>query len=219
MGILSRLFGGGNDDQQRREDEQRRGYGQSERVQTTDEQAVARYRYMLQTAPPETIEQAHAESFAKLTPEQRQMVLQGLSQENPEAARVSPNDPNGMARLATRAEINRPGTMERTFGNMGGGRGGMGGGMMGGGMGMGGMIAGSLMGSIAGTFIGSAIAHQFFDNDPGAAEQFGNDGYDANSDGGGDAGGDAGMMDTGGDTGGFEDTGDFGGDFGGDFDA
>ena len=37
-----------------------------------DEAAIARYRYMLKTAPPETIEQAHAEAFAQLTPEQRQ---------------------------------------------------------------------------------------------------------------------------------------------------
>ena len=32
----------------------------------------------LRTAPPETIEEAHAEAFAKLTPEQRRMVLQEL---------------------------------------------------------------------------------------------------------------------------------------------
>ena len=34
---------------------------------------------MLRTAPPETVEQAHEEAFAKLTPEQRQQVLSGLS--------------------------------------------------------------------------------------------------------------------------------------------
>ncbi len=49
-----------------------------------DEQAVERYRYMLRTAPPETIERAHAESFAQLTPEQRQMALQELSSNVPE---------------------------------------------------------------------------------------------------------------------------------------
>ena len=40
----------------------------------TDEQAIARYKYMLKTAPPETIEQAHQEAFAQLTPQQRQQV-------------------------------------------------------------------------------------------------------------------------------------------------
>jgi hypothetical protein len=34
-----------------------------DRPQSADEQAIARYRYMLKTAPPETIEQAHAEAF------------------------------------------------------------------------------------------------------------------------------------------------------------
>ena len=46
---------------------------------TTDEQAIARYRYRLKTAPPETIEQAHAEAFAQLTPEQRQQLLMTIT--------------------------------------------------------------------------------------------------------------------------------------------
>ena len=42
----------------------------------TDEQALARYRYMLATAPPEDIERAHEEAFAQLSPEQRQQALE-----------------------------------------------------------------------------------------------------------------------------------------------
>ena len=52
-------------------------------TQTTDEQALARYRYMLATAPPEDIERAHEEAFARLTPEQRQQALQALAQHVP----------------------------------------------------------------------------------------------------------------------------------------
>ena len=37
----------------------------------TDVQALARYRYMLASAPPEDIERAHEEAFARLTPDQR----------------------------------------------------------------------------------------------------------------------------------------------------
>ncbi len=44
---------------------------------TTDAQALERYRYMLATAPPEDIERAHAEAFAKLTPDQRRQALDG----------------------------------------------------------------------------------------------------------------------------------------------
>src|SRR5512138_391836 len=66
-----------------------------------DEQAIARYRYLLRTAPPEAIEQAHAEAFAKLTPEQRRTVLVQLRAATPEGARdATPvmSDPQALAR-------------------------------------------------------------------------------------------------------------------------
>ena len=172
MGLFDSLFGRKDDDQQINS---RAGYGQggyddrrAARPQNADEQAVARYRYMLQTAPPEELEQAHAEAFARLTPEQRQMVLQQVAQTVPESERRNlSDDPRSLARAATRAEMREPGTMERMMGGrqMGGGMG-MGGGMMGGGMmgGMGGMLAGSLLASVAGGFIGSSIANSFFSN-------------------------------------------------------
>ena len=68
MGFLDRIFGN-----------EKPAVAPRNRIATAgspDEQALQRYRYMLQTAPPETIEQAHREAFAKLTPEQRQLVLQ-----------------------------------------------------------------------------------------------------------------------------------------------
>ena len=135
-------------------------------AQTGDEQALDRYRYMLRTAPPETIEQAHAEAFAKLTPQQRNMLLQQLSADLPEAERAAAagaakDDPQSLARLATRAEVRQPGTMERAFGGMGGR-----------GMGMGGMMAGSFLSTIAGLVVGSAIAQSFFgDSRPGDIAQ------------------------------------------------
>lgn len=202
-----------------------RSAGQTPR-QPSDEQALARYRYMLQTAPPEALEQAHEEAFAQLTPEQRRMALEQLAQATPENERAAlSEDPRSLARAATRAEMRQPGTMERTFGG-----GGMAGGM-GGGMGMGGMMAGGLLTGIAGAFIGSAIAHSFFSN-PAVAQDYsqseaaqetgdtavadealaGNVDADGNTDPYGDPGdavdpyGDPGAADS-----------DFGGDFGGDF--
>ena len=179
MGILDRLFGRGDGDRERREREAQAGYGRVQggygadagrygrRNQTpTDEQALERYRYMLRTAPPDQIEQAHAEAFAKLTPEQRQMALQELANNVPAGERPTSDDPRSLARAATRAEMRQPGTIERAFGGARGGMGGMG---MGG-IGMGGMLAGSFMATLAGSFIGTAIAQSFFDNDPGFAE-------------------------------------------------
>lgn len=159
---------------------------------TGDDQAVERYRYLLRTAPPETIEQAHAEAFARLTPEQRRMVLAELSGDLPEGERAAAmrggDDPRALARTATRAEMRDPGTLERRFG----------------GMSMGGMMAGSFMSTIAGVVVGSAIADAFFFDE-----------------GGGDSGGDSadagGYDDSGDASGGFGELGadDFGGDFGG----
>ncbi|MGH8532586.1 MAG: hypothetical protein ACREV1_07630 [Gammaproteobacteria bacterium] len=149
MGLFDMLFG--ND----------KTSPQQQHGQSADDQAVARYRYMLKTAPPETVEEAHAEAFARLTSEQRSLVLQSLSESVPSAERTQSTDPNALARLATRAEMRQPGTMERTLGRAGGG------------VGLGGLMAGSLLSTIAGTVIGSMIAQQFFANDAQAPEETG----------------------------------------------
>ena len=116
---------------------------------SSDAQALERYRYMLQTAPPETIEQAHQEAFAKLSPEQRRQVLAELARTSPanESAAIAAtpvDDTRALARVATRAEIRQPGTMERTLGGAG--------------MGLG----ASLLSSFAMGFLGSMVASSFF---------------------------------------------------------
>lgn len=127
-----------------------------------DEQAIARYRYLLKTAPPEAIEQAHAEAFAQLTPDQRRQVLQQIAQVTPDAERPvlerNPNDPQTLARAATRAEMRQPGVLERMFGSTAP----AGGAAFGAAPGLGSMMAGSLLGSVAGTVLGSMIAQEFF---------------------------------------------------------
>ena len=60
---------------------------------TEDERAIARYKYLLRTAPPEDIERVHTEAFGKLTPEQRQMVLQRLNEDLPESERRAATSP------------------------------------------------------------------------------------------------------------------------------
>jgi hypothetical protein len=170
----------------------------------TDEQALARYRYMLATAPPEEIERAHEEAFAQLTPEQRRQALQALAQHVP-PSEIRGDDPASLARTATRAEIRQPGTIERAWG---GGAPGFG-------------LGSLFLTTLAASFIGTAIAQSFFDSDPGVSSD------DANPDGeatGTDAGwseSEAGPGDSGGNSGGDYGGGDFGGgdvgggDFGG----
>ncbi len=165
-----------------------------------DERALQRYRYMLKTAPPETIEQAHEEAFAKLTSAQRAQALRELAAATPEEERAAlaggRDDPKSLARLATRAEMRRPGTNERTFGGAGGG---LGMGSMMGGMG------GTILASLAAGFVGSMVAQQFLDfaddsgfgeddagEQPGDGETYADAGDDYGDLGGGDFGGDFG---------------------------
>jgi hypothetical protein len=211
MDMLRRLFGG---------DEPTSQVGRSlprSRELSADEQAVERYRYLVRTAPPETIEEAHAEAFAKLTPEQRRMVLQELDSTLTPAERAAgatyDEDPRSLARLATRAEMRQPGTLERTWSGMPAGAG------MGG-VGMGGLMMGNFMSTIAGVMVGSMIADAFlgnagYDQASAAAADTPTDASGAESGdfGGGDSGfGEGGAFgDIGGDFGGFGDFG--GGDF------
>lgn len=153
MGILDRLFGRDREPEPRPPSPRRQDFG-GPTPADTDQEALERYRYLLRTAPPEAIEQAHAEAFAKLTPTQRSQVLQELSQNVPPHERADRDDPRSLARMATRAEVRQPGTLERAFGGRMGGQG----------VGIGGIIAGSLLGTIAGNVIGTAIAAQLFDD-------------------------------------------------------
>jgi hypothetical protein len=214
MGFLDRLFGGG-DDRRPAPQVPQAPYGQAPRASqrppmSDDELAIERYRYLLRTAPPESIEAVHAEAFAKLTPEQRQQVYRSLAEQAPAGEQVTSDDPQVLARAATRQELRQPGSMERAFAGGPSGRPG--------GPSFGSMVGSSLLGTVAGVVIGSAIAQAFLP-DPGAFDAAGAEGAgDAGagdgaepgaSEGGGDWG-DSGGGDFGGDFGG----GDFGGDFG-----
>jgi hypothetical protein len=114
-----------------------------------EQQALERYRYMLRTAPPETLEQAHAEAFAKLTGEQRRRLLSELAESAPAAERAaiaatSADDAQALARVATRAEVRQPGILERA----------MGAGALG--------FGANLLSSFAMGFVGSMVAQSFF---------------------------------------------------------
>jgi len=183
MGFLDRLFGS---------DEAAAPAAPRREAPTDDQRAIERYRYLLSTAPPETIEQVHAEAFAKLTDEQRAVIYEELSKGAGTGERPLSSEPATLARAATRAEMRQPGTLERSFSNPAYQ-----------GPGFGSMIASSLIGSVAGYVIGSALVSAFLPWDGGSA------------DAAADPGADAGAGDMGGSDMGDSDFGDFGGDFGG----
>jgi hypothetical protein len=108
--------------------------------------AVERYRYLLRTASPEQLEQAHTEAFAQLTPAERTQVLRALA----ETDEVPSDDsPSALARSATRLEVRQPGALDRVFGTTSdtGGR--------------------TLLASMAAGFAGSAVFNLLFDRPGG----------------------------------------------------
>jgi hypothetical protein len=132
-----------------------------------------------------------------LTAEQRLTVLRELGAQVSASEMPRSDDPQSLARLATRAEMRRPGTIEQTFGRAPAGPG----------------PGGIFLSTLAGAFVGTAIAGAFFDNEGAGRETAATDGsagdvgQDSAADGDyGDAGSDFGGDDFGGD--------DFGGDDG-----
>ena len=205
MGFLDRLFGTNPDEEYRRTTEQVR---HASAARSDDEIALERYRYLLRTAPPETIEQVHEEAFAKLTPEQRQMLFTQLKADAPAGDAPMDADPRSLAVSATRSEMRNPGMMERSLGHVGNGA-----------PGFGSMFASSLLGSVAGYVIASSLMGMYMPTDLGGASEAGADtGVDAGSETGVDSGSEAGGDMLSADGGGFGDFGGFGDDGGlGDF--
>lgn len=151
-----------------------------------DEVAIERYRYLLRTAPPDQVEEAHAEAFAQLTPEQRRQVQAQLSETVPANERATSDEPRDLARMATRAEMRSPGTLERNFGSSRG-------------PGFGSMLGASMLGTIGGMVIGSAVADMMFGNSFGDPAQ---DFAGGEEGGGAEAGGEEAGADPGAEAGG-----------------
>jgi hypothetical protein len=165
MGLFDRLRAGLGvqrplHDLAAREDEQR-----------SDEQAIARYRYMLRTAPPEAIEQAHAEAFAQLSPQQRQRLLHAFAADMPDAERAAAlradASPAYLARAATRAEVRQPGAIERTMGSIAMPVAAGPAASAGFAPAFPGAFTGSLLAGMAGSVLGSVIAQRFFTHHDG----------------------------------------------------
>lgn len=214
MGFLDRLFGTNSDSEYRETTNKVRA---ASAARSEDEVAVERYRYLLRTAPPETIEKVHEEAFTKLSPEQRKMLFTQLSADAPRGEAPKADDAHSLAVSATRSEMRKPGTMEKSLGNVSA----AGAGPTGAAPGFGSMFGSSLLGSIAGYVIASTLMSAFlpsFAGDSGASDssEAGSEGGDSAGDAGagGDSSGDFASADGGFDGGGFDGGGFDGGGFG-----
>jgi hypothetical protein len=214
MGFLDRLFGTNSDSEYRETTNKVRA---ASAARSEDEVAVERYRYLLRTAPPETIEKVHEEAFTKLSPEQRKMLFTQLSADAPRGEAPKADDAHSLAVSATRSEMRQPGTMEKSLGNVSA----AGPGQAGAAPGFGSMFGSSLLGSIAGYVIASTLMSAFmpsFAGDSGASDssEAGSESGDSAGDAGagGDSSGEFASADGGFDGGGFDGGGFDGGGFG-----
>lgn len=139
-----------------------------ERSTGSDEELAARrYRFLLRTAPPETIEQVHREAFAHLTDDQRALIYEELSRGAQTGERPLSSEPATLARAATRAEVRRPGTLERVLradrvaGDAQGRPDAVGSGSM---------IGGTVRETVTGYVVGSALVSAFLPFDGGATD-------------------------------------------------
>lgn len=112
---------------------------------------MERYRYLLRTAPPETIEQVHAEAFSRLTESQRALLYEELSRGAGTGERPLSSEPATLARAATRREMRNPGALEQTLT----------------GPSFASIVGGSLLGTVAGYVIGSTLVSAFLPWDSG----------------------------------------------------
>jgi hypothetical protein len=158
MGFLDRVFGAAPASAQPIRSAAQKPAAQ--RPRTDDERALERYRYLMRTAPPETIEQVHAEAFARLSDGQRALIYEELSRGAGTGERPLSSEPATLARAATRAELRQPGSLERSLSGSTAG-------ITPGAPGFGSMLASSLLGTVAGYVVGSALVSAFLPWDAG----------------------------------------------------
>jgi hypothetical protein len=108
--------GYGQQGQQQRPPQQQGG---APRATEADRVALGKYDYLLRTAEPEQLEQVHRDAFARLTPQQRELVQARLTEELPAHEQPRSGSTDDLARAATRGETVHPGLMQRVFGGHG----------------------------------------------------------------------------------------------------
>ena len=85
-----------------------------------DRRAIARYDYLVRTAEPDQLESVHREAFERLTPAQREQLGTTMRSELPEGERPRSEDPQDLARSATRLGVLDPRRLTRLLGRVGG---------------------------------------------------------------------------------------------------
>ena len=122
-GLLGSLFGQDAREEDYRSFDKRSARGRPEDLD--DYEVQQRYRQVLRNAPPELIEDAHAEAFSQLDPRERRMLARRLREQaaqleapfdDPYDRDEYDDDPRTLARMARRAEQRNPNVLDQLFG-------------------------------------------------------------------------------------------------------
>lgn len=120
MDVLKTVFGGGDpDDHERRAQRYQTGYEDNRYDDLDDRDVIDRYGRTVQHAPPEVVEQAHAEAFERLPLEQRRQVVDQYRQVSDDPRQPfsydgftggdRDYDPRNMGRMMGQAQRQQPG--------------------------------------------------------------------------------------------------------------
>lgn len=81
MDVLKNIFGGGTpDNYQQRAQQYQQGYQGGQLGGLSDQDVAQRYQRTVQYAPPDVVEQAHAEAFNRLSPQEQQQIVAQFQQ-------------------------------------------------------------------------------------------------------------------------------------------
>ncbi len=125
--LIGSLFGQGTNPQDvQRFDQQ---YASGSPDQLDDQEVQQRYRQVLRNAPPDVVEDAHAQAFSQLDPQQRQYLAQQLRQQaaqmgtpyqDPRYQGQYDADPRTLGQMAQHMEQRNPGVLDQLFGGQSG---------------------------------------------------------------------------------------------------
>lgn len=127
MDILQKIFSGGNpDNYEQRAQRYNTGYTNNQYDNIDDADVRDRYQRTLEYAPPDVLEQAHAEAFSRLSPQQRAEVLQRFQEANNDPTQPfqsdqftggpQDTDPRVMGRIARQAAQQQPDLLQQVLG-------------------------------------------------------------------------------------------------------
>jgi hypothetical protein len=109
--ILQNIFGGGTpDNYQQRAQQYQQGAQGGNLGGLSDQDVAQRYQRTVQYAPPDVLEQAHAEAFNRLPPEQQPFQYPGFN--NPQQG----YGPQQMGQMARQAQQQQPDLLQQVLG-------------------------------------------------------------------------------------------------------